>query len=110
LQRVWGLLAYFECWYEVKLIADTMIKMGPEKFFELISPNALIGSEVAREIFFDKEYFEKLEKLANEVKDKSFTKKIENSDFNQIKEKVVSFWRNQEINQVHKEIGHDLYK
>lgn len=103
-------LAYFECWYEVKLIADTMIKMGPEKFFELISPNALMGSEVAREIFFDKEYFEKLEKLASEVKDKSFTKKIEDSDFNQIKEKVVSFWRNQEINQVHKEIGHDLYK
>lgn len=103
-------LAYFESWYEVKLIADTMIKMGPEKFFELISPNALIGSEVARKIFFDQDYFEKLEKLASEVKDQSFSKKVQNIDLNKTKEKIVSFWRNQEISQVHKEIGHDLYK
>jgi len=38
-------LAFMECWLEVKLIADAMVKMGPEDFFNLISPHALMGSE-----------------------------------------------------------------
>jgi ketol-acid reductoisomerase len=102
-------LAYFECWYEVKLIAETMIKVGPEKFFELISPNALIGSEVAREIFFDQQYFKKLEKLASDIKEKKFTKVVDSTDVEELKKKVLNFWSKQELSSLHKEMGPELY-
>lgn len=103
-------LAYFECWYEVKLIADTMIKLGPEKFFEMISPNALIGSEVAREKIFNADFFNKIDELAIEIKNKKFAKTVSETNFEQVKEKVINFWKDQEINTVHKEMGNDLYQ
>ena len=46
-------LAFFECFYEIKLIADTLLKVGPEKFFDLISPNALIGSQLGKDLLLD---------------------------------------------------------
>lgn len=103
-------LAYFECWYEVKLIADTMIKLGPEKFFEMISPNALIGSEVAREKIFNQDFFNKIDELAEEIKEKKFAKTVDETNFDQLKNKVMNFWKDQEINSVHKEMGNDLYQ
>jgi ketol-acid reductoisomerase len=54
-----GEIAYIECWYELKLIAESMVKMGPVEFFKLISPNALFGGEKARKILFDDSYEKK---------------------------------------------------
>ena len=60
-------IAYMECWMEVKLIADTMVKLGPKKFFELISPMALVGGELARKKLLDKHYFEQIETLYADI-------------------------------------------
>lgn len=101
--------AYFECWHEVKLIADTMVKLGPAKFFELISPNALAGSEAGRLALFDDHYFKKLEELYIQIDDSSFADSLKDADFDKIKNHVVSFWSDQQLTKTHERISKELY-
>ncbi len=44
-------IAFVESFYEMKLIVDALMEVGPKKFFSLISPNALMGSEWARKFY-----------------------------------------------------------
>lgn len=101
-------VAYMECWLEVKLIADAMVKKGPLEFFKLISPNALIGGEKAREMLFDKAYQNKIERLWNDIESGSFFKEIDQSDFSQKKNQVLEFWKGQELSKVHDNLIGDL--
>lgn len=102
-------LAYFECWYEVKLIADTMVKIGPEKFFDLISPNALIGGEKARKILFDDNYLKKLDKLADDIWEKKFFLEGDSTDIAEVKKNVLEFWNKETLTKVHEELGSHLF-
>lgn len=102
-------LAYFECWYEVKLIADTMVKLGPQKFFELISPNALIGGEKARKILFDKEYIKKLDQLAEDIWEKKFFDEGDSIDISNVKQEVIDFWKKEKLTQVHEGLKNQLF-
>lgn len=101
--------AYFECWYEVKLIADTMVKLGPVKFFELISPNALAGSEVGRKALFDQNYFDKLEKIYEDIDNWNFQSRLREADFGDLKRKVAAFWKDQKLSQTHTKMSKDLF-
>ncbi len=101
--------AYLDCWFETRLIVETLIKKGPEKFFNLISPNALIGSEKAKDILFDKDYQEKLKNLLEDINSKSFFKEVENAKIDKIKDKINKFWKNEELTKVHNKMSEDLY-
>lgn len=101
--------AYFECWHEVKLIADTMVKLGPVKFFELISPNALAGSEIGRRELFDQAYFEKLERIYQDIDSGEFTKTLSDLDFAELKKEVSAFWKEQPLAQAHERLAKELY-
>ncbi|MBC76289.1 MAG: hypothetical protein CME64_09765 [Halobacteriovoraceae bacterium] len=101
--------AYFECWHEIKLIAEAMVKMGPAKFFELISPNALVGSEIGRQTFFDKSFTNKLEKLYNDINDWKFQDKLENTDVTELKSSITQMWKNERLTKVHDRLSKELY-
>ncbi len=94
-------VAYLECWREVKLIADAMIKFGPENFHKLISPNALYGGEKARHIIFDKSFHAKLDKLASEIWSGSFFEEIMEQDFDALRRKVTEDWSKTTLAQTH---------
>ncbi|MFZ9002019.1 MAG: hypothetical protein ACO20H_11995 [Bacteriovoracaceae bacterium] len=102
-------LAYFECWYEVKLISDTMVKLGPQKFFDLISPNALLGGEKARKLIFNNEFEKKLDSLLKDIKDKTFFNEVTEANFSQVKDEVISFWESQKLTQVHNKLAPELF-
>ena len=102
-------VAYFECWYEVKLIADTLIKIGPEKFFDLISPNALIGSEVGKSILFDDQYKKKLHDIYENIDSGAFTKQLENVDIESMRSDIIKFWQNEELTEVHNQLKNELF-
>lgn len=102
-------MAYFECWYEVKLIADTLMSIGPERFFDMISPNALIGSEKARHRLFDKSFHQKLETLLQEVSSGQFYQELEATNADELREQVKEFWRGQELSETHSQIGPSLF-
>jgi len=101
-------IAYLECWLEVKLIADAMVKMGPEEFFQLISPNALLGGEKAQKILFDESYHHKIEKLAQDIWNKDFFTECQGLDFNTLRSSVLSRWANEELTQTHRELSSQL--
>ena len=102
-------VAYLECWYEVKLITDALIKLGPLKFFNLISPNALIGGEKARKAIFNKNYEEVSDQLINDIWNGKFFKEVDETDFDAIKQGVKTFWENEELTQVHDELSGRLF-
>ncbi len=102
-------MAYLECWYEVKLITDALIKLGPSKFFNLISPNALIGGEKAKNLLFNKEFEAVNNQLIEDIWTGKFFKEVEEIDFENLKKEVKTFWENEEITQVHNELSGELF-
>ena len=103
-------IAYFECWAELKLICDALVKMGPTGFFNLISPNALIGGEKAKDILFDTDFERKLDGLIEDIWSKKFFDEVEKTDFISLKKKVLSHWENEEIQDLHNNLGKKLFQ
>ena len=85
-------IAYLECWFEIKLIADTLVPLGPLKFFELISPNALIGGNKAQKILFDEAYQKKLDNLLEDIIKGSFLKEADATSDQELREELVEKW------------------
>lgn len=102
-------VAYFECWYEVKLIVDTLIKIGPEKFFNLISPNALIGSEIGRSAIFTDHYFIALNNIYNHIQTGEFEKQLKNVNIEQVRKDVLEFWQQEELTTLHHTMQKELF-
>jgi ketol-acid reductoisomerase len=102
-------VAYFECWYEVKLIVDTLIKIGPEKFFNLISPNALVGSEIGRSAIFTDQYFIALHNIYNHIQSGEFEKQLETINIEQVRKDVLDFWNKEELTHLHNEMSKELF-
>ena len=99
-------VAFTECWMEVKLIADAMLKFGPEGFSKLISPNALIGGEKARELIFDNEYQKKLDSLWQDISTGKFDQEIDQTSVAKLREEVLREWKQSKLPQ----IFDDFYK
>jgi ketol-acid reductoisomerase len=100
--------AYMECWLEVKLIAEAMTRLGPKKFFELISPNALAGGEKARELIFDRDTGDKLDDLLDDVWSGRFNREVEETNMDELRTKVLNFWDKQELTSVHEKLAPEL--
>jgi ketol-acid reductoisomerase len=102
-------LAYFEAWYECKLITQTLMQVGPERFFEMISPNALMGSELGRKELLGEHFQKALDQLAENISNGNFDHWVANAPQAEIKKRVLDFWSNQELSQVHKQLAGKLY-
>lgn len=102
-------VAYLECWYEVKLIADTMVTLGPEKFFDLISPNALVGSEFGKNALLSEEFQKGMESLFANIESGKFDNDVKSMDIRATREKINHFWKNQELTAVHNELAPKLF-
>ena len=102
-------IAYFECWAELKLICDALTKLGPLNFFNLISPNALIGGEKAKKLLFDDQFEKKLNSLIDDIWSEKFFKEVENTDIEKLRTKVNSYWKAEEIQTLHQQVGKELF-
>jgi ketol-acid reductoisomerase len=103
-------VAYFECWYELKLIVDTLVKIGPYQFFKLISPNALLGSEIGKNLFYDMDYDKKLDDMLKNIQSGNFVDSIKGVNFEDVKSEVLDFWKDQKINTLHNDLKDELFK
>lgn len=92
-------LAFFELWHEVGLIVKTMVDKGPEAFFNLISPNALIGAEKGRQLLCGEDFKKRLQTLLNEIEDGSFKKTVDQTDPAKTREETLKRWTTSELNQ-----------
>lgn len=85
-------LAYLECWHELKLIVNAMVDKGPEAFFDLISPNALVGSEKGYQRLFNSEFKQNLESLYSEIKDGTFDDELPKTSIQDLKNTINLRW------------------
>ncbi|MFP5457167.1 MAG: hypothetical protein ACLGG7_00405 [Bacteriovoracia bacterium] len=86
-------LAYFELWHEVGLIVRTMVDKGPEAFFKLISPNALIGSEKGRLILCNDDFQKKLRSLLRDIQDGQFAREAALIDVEAMRRSIIERWQ-----------------
>tara|TARA_Y100000768_G_scaffold355363_1_gene308953 strand:+ start:1223 stop:2137 length:915 start_codon:yes stop_codon:yes gene_type:complete len=101
-------LAFYECFVEAKLIVDALLKVGPEAFFDFISPNALIGSEKGRLELIDNDFKQKFQKLLNDVQDPKHLQDLSSADVLNTKKSVNEFWKGQSLNKVYQELKETL--
>jgi len=86
-------LAYYECFEESFLILKALRDLGPEKFFAMISPNALIGSFDAFENLPHKELNQFIESQWDKIQDGRFQKLVDtDQSFHDIKIKTLEHW------------------
>jgi ketol-acid reductoisomerase len=98
-------LAYLECWHELKLIVNAMVDMGPEGFYDLISPNALIGSEKGYERLMTTGLKSNLKSLLTEIQNKTFDAELEKANLPELREKIRSRWSKSPLMKTHKELN-----
>lgn len=101
-------LAFYESFYESKLIIDSLLKFGPEKFFDLISSNALIGAEKGKKILFDTEFSQKFKSLLKDIENNSFENDIANTQLESLYKSTKNFWKNQNLTTTHSELRDSL--
>ena len=100
-------LAYFECWYELKLIINAMVDKGPEGFFDLISPNALLGSEKGYHRLFTPEFKQNLRSLLNEIEDGTFDKEIDLASIPEVRNTIRLRWQKTKLMKAFHQIQQD---
>ena len=95
-------LAYLECWHELKLIANAMVDKGPEGFFDLISPNALIGSEKGYQKLFTTEFKSNLKSLLIEIQNNKFNTELEKANVEQLRKTIQERWSKEPLTKTFK--------
>jgi ketol-acid reductoisomerase len=91
-------LAYYECFEESFLILKALRDLGPEKFFAMISPNALIGSYEAYQNLPHKELDQFIQNQWDKIQDGRFQKLIEtNQSLQNIKTKTLEHWSKSQL-------------
>ncbi len=97
-------LAFFECWFELKLIINAMIQVGPEAFYDLISPNALIGSEIGRERLMTEDFQTRLESLFDDIQSGLFLENAEKTDVPKLRQLIKERWHTSALEITQKKI------
>ena len=85
-------LAYLECWEELQLIVNAMVEMGPQKFYDMISPNALVGSEKGFERLITPQFKNDLKELFQDIKNKKFEQELGQTDSQLVRSKISKRW------------------
>ena len=94
-------LAFFECFYEVKLIMDTIYKKGPKDFFNLISPNALIGANQGKKVLFDEDFHLKLSSLLEDIESQKFNKTVSQQMYQSSLDELNEYWDKNPLNKTY---------
>jgi len=100
-------VAFMECFLELKSISAAFVQLGPQAFFNLISPNALIGSQKGRKALLGKDFDEQLEKLWSDISDKTFFNEVEVESL-EMRKNILNEWNREELSEVFKELKNDL--
>jgi ketol-acid reductoisomerase len=76
----------------MKLIAIAMVDKGPEGFFDLISPNALVGSEKGFQKLITPEFKSNLRSLLTDIQSNKFNQELENTNVEELRKTIRSRW------------------
>ena len=102
-------LAYLECCFETKLIVNTILKKGFKEFFNIISPNALLGAQKALNKINASSYNDSLDELLEEICSEKFFTEIEQTDISSVRKEVLSEWSKSSIDTIHDKLSKSFH-
>lgn len=100
-------LAYFECWHELKLIVNAMVDKGPEGFYDLISPNALIGSEKGYKKLMTSEFEARMKSLLDDIRTGAFEKELDEANVEGLRNTIRERWQKTPLMKTFREINRE---
>lgn len=100
-------LAFMECYIELKSISAAFVNIGPEDFFKMISPNALLGSEIGYQAFFNQETDKKYEELFQNIISQNFYKQVD-SKTDETRKIVMERWNKELLTSTYKKLKNEL--
>ena len=100
-------VAFMECFLELRSIANAFVNLGPEAFFKLISPNALIGSEKGRKLLMGESFHQGLEQIMIDIHNKEFYKEVD-VDHAAIRKEVLNLWQQEELSSTFERLKSEL--
>ena len=100
-------IAFMECFLELKSISQALVTLGPKEFFNLISPNALVGSQKGRELLTNKAFDSALEQIFLDIKSKKFYEEVE-AFTPAYRQAIVDEWEREEFSDVFKKLKPEL--
>lgn len=100
-------LAFMECYLELRSISKAFVELGPEEFFKLISPNALIGSEKGKDLIINHHFDQALNQIFVDIKNKHFYKEVEQNP-DKLREQILKRWKHEPLNETFKKLKQEL--
>lgn len=100
-------LAYFECWHELKLIVNAMVDKGPQGFFDLISPNALVGSEKGYQKLFTNDFKNNLKSLLTDIQSGKFNQELDDTGVEELRRTIRQRWQESPLMKTFNQINQD---
>lgn len=98
-------LAYLEVWHELKLIVNAMVDKGPEGFYDLISPNALIGSEKGFQRLMTPDFESKMKSLLTEIQNNKFNDELDKVNVEELRKTIKNRWEDAPLNKTFNEMN-----
>lgn len=96
-------LAFCEIFLELKLIVNAIEQVGPDEFFKLISPNALMGSEFYRQKWQNELPFEKLfEQCWEKLENDEMIQYLMQAKIGKIRDDVLKDWKEKPLTEAYK--------
>ena len=102
-------MAYLECCFEAKLILTTILKKGFSEFFNIVSPNALIGGSKAMKMLENSEVSEIYDKLFQDIKDHQFFKEVDGTDVDSLRNELTNTWSKKKISKIWEKLNKDFH-
>jgi ketol-acid reductoisomerase len=103
-------LAYLECWHELKLIVNAMVDKGPAGFYDLISPNALIGSEKGYNKLITPEFKSNLNNLLKDIQNNQFDQELDKANLKELRETITNRWKASPLDQTFNKLNQEPHK
>lgn len=97
-------VAFMECWMELQLITTALVEKGPEAFFQMISPNALLGSKLAQDLIFDEKYDAMLKTLWEDIENGRFQKLAQDTSFSELQQTIVQEWQKSDLQKTYHQL------
>lgn len=102
-------IAFYECFHELKSISSAFVKMGPTDFFNLISPNALIGSQIGQKTLFDAQCIQRLDQIYSDIENGNFNQIVNKTDLASMRDEITSFWSKTQLQKTYDKLKSNLY-
>lgn len=101
-------LAYMEAWHEVKLIGNAMDKLGPENFFNLISPHAFTGALKAKDKFINDSFDGHLSSLFEDIQSGKFFDESNHENSDTQKREEILLWKESDLQKTYENLKSNL--